>query len=77
MVIAMVLALFSLGGFYAAGLKKGAMLFFGLWILGLVLMQVSDSLLPIVTIASFYITYKWTKEHNDAVEGNTTTEAHV
>ena len=68
MTIAMLLAFFlNAGGFYAAGLKKGAMLFFGCWIVSLLLMQVSVYLTPIVTIASLYITYQWVKEHNSGV----------
>ena len=68
MVVAMILAiLLNAGGFYAAGAKKGAMLFFGCWIVSLLLMQVSVYLTPIVTIASLYITYQWVKEHNSGV----------
>ena len=68
MVVAMILAiLLNAGGFYAVGAKKGAMLFFGCWIVSLLLMQVSVYLTPIVTIASLYITYQWVKEHNSGV----------
>lgn len=65
MTIAMLLAFFlNAGGFYAAGLKKGAMLFFGCWILGIILMQVSPMLAPITNIVSCFVTYKWLKEIN-------------
>ena len=65
MVVAMILAfLLNAGGFYAAGAKKGAMLFFGCWILGIILMQVSPTLAPITNIVSCFVTYKWLKEIN-------------
>lgn len=65
MVVAMILAfLLNAGGFYAAGAKKGAMLFFGCWILGIILMQVSPMLAPITNIVSCFVTYKWLKEIN-------------
>ena len=68
MAIAMILAfLFAAGGFYVAGAKKGAILFFGLWILGIVLMQVSPMLAPIANIVSCFVTYKWMKEYNGGV----------
>ena len=68
MAIAMILAfLFAAGGFYVAGAKKGAILFFGCWIASLLLQQVSLYLMPLVSIASLYITYSWVKEHNSGV----------
>ena len=68
MSIAMILAfLFAAGCFYVAGAKKGAMLFFGCWIASLLLEQVSLYLMPLVSIASLYITYSWVKEHNSGV----------
>ena len=47
--------------------KKGAMLFFGCWILGIILMQVSPMLAPITNIVSCFVTYKWLKEYNSGV----------
>ena len=68
MTIAMLLAFFlNAGGFYAAGAKKGAMLCVGCWIASLLLQQVSLYLMPLVSIASLYITYSWVKEHNSGV----------
>ena len=68
MAIAMILAfLFAAGGFYVAGAKKGAMLFFGCWILGIILMQVSPMIAPITNIVSCFVTYKWLKEYNSGV----------
>ena len=64
-VIAMILAFFLYaGGFYVAGLKKGALLLVGLWILGFVLALISPMLQPIANIVSCVITYKWLKEYN-------------
>ena len=68
MAIAMILAfLLSAGGFYVAGAKKGAILFFGCWILGIILMQVSPMIAPITNIVSCFVTYKWLKEYNSGV----------
>ena len=68
MVVAMLLAFFlNAGGFYAAGAKKGAMLFFGCWIASLLLQQISVYLMPIVSIASLYLTYLWVKEYNSGI----------
>ena len=45
MVIAMLLAFFlACGGFYVAGLKKGALLFIGTSLLAFVLVQISPSI---------------------------------
>ena len=64
----MILAfLFAAGGFYVAGAKKGAILFFGCWILGIILMQVSPMIAPITNIVSYFVTYKWMKEYNSGV----------
>ncbi|MGN0941211.1 MAG: hypothetical protein ACI4OA_05865 [Selenomonadaceae bacterium] len=56
------------GGLYAAGVKKGGILCAVLWAVGLILSQVAQELLPIVTIASCFITYKWMKAYNSGAE---------
>lgn len=53
------------GGFYAAGAKKGAALFFGCWIANIALQQISVYLVSLVSIASIYLTYKWVKDYNE------------
>ena len=69
MAIAMVLAFFLYaGGFYVAGAKKGGILFAILWAVGLILSQVLPELLPVVTIASCFITYRWMKAYNSGAE---------
>nr|WP_320147357.1 phospho-N-acetylmuramoyl-pentapeptide-transferase [uncultured Anaeromusa sp.] len=66
--IAVVLGIFGFGGFYAAGLKKGLLLFVAISVLGLLISNfVSPGLAIIATLASVYVSYKWASEHNAAL----------
>ena len=66
--MAILLGIFGFGGFYAAGFKKGLMLFLGtsilIWFLASFL---SPDFSPIGTIVSVYVSYKWTLEYNAAL----------
>lgn len=64
-VIAMLLAFFlGCGGFYVAGLKKGALLFIATCVICYIVAQISPSLAVLGNIVSCFVTYKWLKEYN-------------
>ena len=69
MVIAMLLAFFlACGGFYVAGLKKGALLFIGTSLLAFVLVQISPSIVILANLVGCFVTYKWLQEYNSGAE---------
>ena len=66
--IAVALGIFGFGGFYAAGLKKGLLLFIAIAIGGALISNfISPGLAIVATIASVYFSYKWASEHNAAL----------
>ena len=66
MVVAILLSFFlAAGGFYAAGLKKGLILFIGTIVVAWALAQVS----PSAAIVGNLIAYKWVQEYNNGVDG--------
>ncbi len=63
--IAVFLGVFGLGGFYAAGFKKGLLLFVALSLIMWVIINfISPDIAIIGNVASAYISYKWAKDHN-------------
>ncbi|MDD3159139.1 MAG: hypothetical protein VB133_06240 [Anaeromusa sp.] len=67
--IAVVLGIFGFGGFYAAGLKKGLLLFIGIAIGGALISNfISPEMAIIATIASVYFSYKWASDYNAALD---------
>lgn len=66
--LAIFLGIFGFGGFYAAGFKKGLMLFAAVAIIGALIANfISPNLSLITTIASVYLSYKWVNDHNAAL----------
>lgn len=66
--LAIFLGIFGFGGFYAAGFKKGLILFAAVAIVGALIANViSPDLVLIANIGSVYMSYKWAKEHNEAL----------
>ncbi len=65
--VAVILGIFGFGGFYAAGLKKGLILFVATCIICWVCGQVSPSISMIGNVVSIYMSYKWVKEYNAAL----------
>lgn len=66
--VAVFLGVFGFGGFYAAGLKKGALLFIAIAVIMWVISNfISPDIAIIGNVASAYISYKWAKEHNEAL----------
>lgn len=66
--LAIFLGIFGFGGFYAAGFKKGLLLFAAVAIVGALIANfISPNLSFITTIASVYVSYKWVSEHNAAL----------
>lgn len=70
MVVAILLSFFlAAGGFYAAGLKKGLILFIGTIVVAWALAQVSPSAAIVGNLFACFITYKWVQEYNNGVDG--------
>ena len=70
MVVAILLSFFlAAGGFYAAGLKKGLILFIGKIVVAWALAQVSPSAAIVGNLIACFITYKWVQEYNNGVDG--------
>ena len=70
MVVAILLSFFlAAGGFYAAGLKKGLILFIGTCVVDWLLAQAAPSAAIVGNLIACFITYKWVQEHNNAVDG--------
>ena len=67
--VAVILGVFGFGGFYAAGLKKGLLLFLVTCIICWVGALASQSAAILGNVVCVCVSYKWAKEYNESLSG--------